>query len=540
MNNMLKQMVNMKAAFLVNGFIYYFKRLWIIGKLMPEKLYSDYDLKKVLTVIALIFQQIGNFLVKLPYLYLFIGIPVMAFISRQPHIKGQEFSLIVNMLFFLNCFTGAFGDSQIFTVTRDKITIIKYMHMSARKYTLNALAFHYGPFFLYYLIWLPIVTPFWGGTLLQGFLLWIMFISFRVISETFHLFVFDRTGKVLSRNMIYEWVVIILGLAGAYGLPYFGLHFYVSGILMNPLCIALYLTAGCMSLYYIIAGYRGYEKKLPHSIDLNYLLSSMLKVSSGSSFKEVEIKEKDVTLPENATSGYQYLKGFSYFNALFFARHRRQLIRPIYYRLIIILCAFIGLIVFYCINRKLAVNLSTHLPSRLGMLVFLMYCMTIADKACRAMFYNCDKDMLHYAYYRRPQVILRNFRIRLLHISLYNAIVAFALCIAVAVFRIVCGTKVFSADILLFYFAVLLLSVFFTAHHLCLYYIFQPYSESLKTKNPFFSVINIVMYILCYMCLQIKVSGFIFTMIVLCFTAIYIIGALILVYLFAPKTFRIK
>lgn len=540
MNNMLKQIVDMKAAFIVNGFIYYFRRLWIIGKWMPEKLHSDYALKKVLAIIAVIFQQIGNFIAKPLYLLLFTGIPIIGFISSQPQMYGQEFALLVNMLFFLSCITGAFGDSQIFAVTRDKITIIKYMHKSARTYIINALAYHYVPFFLYYLIWLPIITPFLGGTRLQGFLLWIMFVSFRLMGEAFHLFFFERTGKVLSRNMIFEWILILLGLSGAYGLSYLGVHIHVSRILMNPLCIVIYGAMGFLCLYYITIGYRGYEKKLPLSIDLNYLLSSMLKVSSGSSFKEVEIKEKDVTLPENAKAGYQYLKGFSFFNALFFARHRRQLVRPIYYRLIIVLCVFIGLMVFYYMNREMAVNLSTRLPSRLGMLVFLMYCMTIADKACRAMFYNCDKDMLHYAYYRRPQVILRNFKIRLLHISLYNAIVAVALCAAVAVFRMVCRVKVFSPDMLLFYLAILLLSVFFTAHHLCLYYIFQPYSESLKTKNPFFSGINMAMYVLCYMCLQIKVSGLIFTMIVLCFTVVYIAGALILVYLFAPKTFRVK
>ena len=85
-----------------------------------------------------------------------------------------------------------------------------------------------------------------------------------------------------------------------------------------------------------------------------------------------------------------------------------------------------------------------------------------------------------------------------------------------------------------------LLSLLFTAHHLCLYYIFQPYSESLKTKNPLFSGIHAAMYLLCFACLQIEVGGSFFTAVLLGFTVLYIAAALVLVYFRAPRSFRIK
>ena len=62
--------------------------------------------------------------------------------------------------------------------------------------------------------------------------------------------------------------------------------------------------------------------------------------------------------------------------------------------------------------------------------VFIMYSITVADKSCRAMFYNCDKDLLRYAWYRKPKVILRSFGIRLRRVALYNGLVAGALCLA--------------------------------------------------------------------------------------------------------------
>lgn len=166
--------------------------------------------------------------------------------------------------------------------------------------------------------------------------------------------------------------------------------------------------------------------------------------------------------------------------------------------------------------------------------------MTVADKASRAMFFNCDKDMLHYAYYRNPNMILQNFKARLFRVSLYDLAIAAVVCLAAIGFCLICGTNIFTVDMLLFCLSILLLSILFTTHHLCLYYIFQPYSESLQIKNPFFTVINTAIYMLCFLCLQINVGGFAFTMTVLGFTVVYIAAALILVYRRAPRSFRVK
>ena len=191
-------------------------------------------------------------------------------------------------------------------------------------------------------------------------------------------------------------------------------------------------------------------------------------------------------------------------------------------------------------SPELAAALSRNLTAMLPSFVFIMYSITVADKSCRAMFYNCDKDLLRYAWYRKPKVILRSFGIRLRRVALYNGLVAGALCLAAAGFCLISGTGIFTADLALFCAALLLLSLLFTAHHLCLYYIFQPYSESLKTKNPLFSGIHAAMYLLCFACLQIEVGGSFFTAVLLGFTVLYIAAALVLVYFRAPRSFRIK
>ncbi len=537
----LKQIAGMKAALGVNAFCYYFKRLWLLGRLMPENIYSRYGLKKGLAAAAVILQQIAGFCAKPLYLLVFAGLPLLSALGQGRVPEGQGVAAMAQILFFLNCVLGAFGDSQIFTVTRDKIVCVKHMRLNARRYVQGYLAFKYLPFFIYYLPWLLAAARLLGGTLLQGALVWLMLLAFRMLGEGFQLLLFDRTGRVISRNMAYSWAMIAVGLGGAYLPLALGGGWQLGAVLLHPACAVPYALLGGAALWYIALGYRGYESKFHRSIDLNFLLATMLKSSSSATaVKEVEMREKDAAVPRAQEKKLKALRGYSYLNALFFARHRRQLIKPVYYRLAAAGALFAAGAAFALASRETAVQLSQNLAAQLPLFIYVMYFMTVADKAGRAMFYNCDKDMLRYAYYRQPQTILENFRIRLARVALYDLAIAGAVCLAAAGFCLLCGTSLLTADFLLFCAAVLLLSVLFTAHHLCLYYIFQPYSESLKVKNPFYSVVNVVMYALCFLCLQIKVGGLAFTLAVLGFTVVYIAGALALVYRFAPRTFRVK
>ena len=542
MRQMVGQIIKMRGALWVNAFLYYFSRLWMVGRLVPPTAYAGYRAKKALSAAAVAVRQIIDLCGKPLYLLTFLLLPVILLAGSRPQFAGQEFSLFLSMLFFLSCILGAFGDSHIFNVTREKVAFLKYLHADARSYIQASLALRYVPFFSYYLPFLLLAAWLFGAPLWQGAAAWVLLAAFRMMSEAFHLFVFDRTGRVLVRSTGYAWLVIAVGLAGAYVPPLLGLdwHMGLAAFLLHPASISAFAAAGALCLYYIAAGYPGYARKLPRSLDLNFLLSSMLKTASGSSFKEVEVREADAALSSEALAKLQRLKGYDYLNAMFFARHRRQLVRPVWYRLAVVGAVLCGALALAVLRPQLAFALGRNLTAMLPSFVFIMYGITVAEKACRAMFYNCDKDLLRYAWYRTPGVILRCFAIRLRRVALYNGIVAAALCMVAAVFCLVGGAGIFTADFWLFCAAILLLSLLFTAHHLCLYYIFQPYSESMRVKNPMFNVVNWGMYFLCFLCLQIDVGGLAFTLAVLAFTVVYIAVVMTLVYVRSPKSFRVK
>ncbi|MBS5079255.1 MAG: hypothetical protein E7B11_04100 [Clostridiales bacterium] len=535
-----KIIFHLKTVMQVNVFLYYLKRLWVVGKLVPDQVYGMDLAKKVLTVLIAVLKQIVGFAGKGLYLAVMVGLPILFMGKNQIIAPGERFLWMVHILFFMNCILGPLQDSQVFSVTRQKITCIKYMQMDAARYVQATLLSKYVPFFVYYLPFLMIAARMAGGSVLQGAGLWLLFLSFRMMGEALQVYLYDKKGFVLSRNMGFAWGVILVSLAAAY-IPFF-LHLpqTVAPLIIHPVFVLLAVLAGAAAFYYIMWGYKGYGNKLKQSIELKYLFSDAMKQAKQSSFAEVEMKEKDLKISQEKVAKYQNRKGYAYMNAIFFARHRRQLVRPIYYRLAITAGILAGGIFLFVSDKNTAVKLSENLCVLLPYFVFIMYAMSVGDKSCRAMFYNCDISLLRYGYYRKPGTILQNFKIRLIRISLYNLAVGIALCAVAVIFCILCQTTIFSIDLLAFSVSVMLLAVLFTVHHLFLYYVFQPYSTGLDIKNPFFTAINSAMYFICFMCLKIEAGGAGFTMAVLAFTICYIAVALVLVYRLAPRYFRIK
>lgn len=68
----------------------------------------------------------------------------------------------------------------------------------------------------------------------------------------------------------------------------------------------------------------------------------------------------------------------------------------------------------------------------------------------------------------------------------------------------------------------------------------QPYTTELNMKNPYFGIVNGIVFWICYLSSKIKTPPTYFVVIVLTTTIVYIIIALFSVYRFAPKTFKVK
>lgn len=536
MSRTLQQIIMMKASIATNTFLYYLKRLWVIGKHVPDRIYGNRDLKLILAVIFIITGQVMSLLGKVLYMLILVVMPVILTSKR-----GETgFDCIVQILFFLSGIMGPLQDSMIFQVTKEKLTCIRYMKMGVGRYIKVFLLYHYIPFAIYFLISVLISSWMVGGSISEGICLWGILMMLRVMGEAFQLWFYDKKEIVFSRKHGWVWVSILFSLAGAYSFIAMNIPFLTADRLFHPIIMSLFVIFGIISAWYIVK-YKSYEEKVRRAVDEKWLFSSIMKESVQSSDeKMVGMREQDLNMGTARMEKIKKLHGYTYFNELFFLRHRRQIHKLMYYRLAVIGVAFLVGAVLCIFVPEVAYLGGKNIPDFMPMLVFVMYMMTVADKACKAMFYNCDKSMLRFGFYRNPKTILSNFRIRLIKIGEYNLFIGGMLCVAVTVFRCMCGIWEFGSGMILFCLAVLMLSVFFTVHHLFLYYVFQPYSEEMNVKNPFFKGINFAVYMICFFCYQIQTGGLLFICGVLVVTMLYVMVALVLVYRYAPKMFRVK
>ena len=181
-------------------------------------------------------------------------------------------------------------------------------------------------------------------------------------------------------------------------------------------------------------------------------------------------------------------------------------------------------------------------PLSLPYCVFFLYFMdnNVGTRICKAMFYNCDLAMLKYPWYRREDVVLKNFLLRFTRLGGTMLALSGAVCVMFTVLTLCAGGRPPVGEYLIFLAAILCLGVFFAVHCLGMYYLFQPYTSDLQVKNPFFSGINLAVYIVCYACIQIKSTPSWFALLVLAVTVVYCAVILTLVYRRSPRTFRVK
>lgn len=516
-----------------NWFIYYFKRIPFIGKILPDSIYGNITLKKRVAVLAAIAGIFGKIFGKAFFAGLSMVAPVF-FMEKSPSLRYAAFLHIFLMISLI----GSLLTSFVFEADRNRYICIRLMHMNPKTYIVSTLLFDVLTDVLYMLPVLLLVSVLLGGTLWQGLLLTALVPGLNLFGEIFHLYFYSKLKVMLCKKAAFEIAIGVLCLAAAYVPPIFHRPLALGGILFSPACILAGFALLAAGVIYVVKFNQYHEITAQTLKSANFMIDKS-QIIGEARFSDVAMREKEFTKEELNSNRYAGKKGFAYLNAIFFERHKRILVRPILFRLCIIAVLFVACMIASFFLPDFLKPLSS--PAKiLPVFVFLMYLASIGEKVCKAMFYNCDISLLRYSFYRDKKAVLSNFKVRLFRVAGLNFIVAFAISAAVVGLALIYHLNWSMGDSLFFVLTIFLLSLFFSVHHLFLYYVFQPYTTELGMKNPFYSIINTVVYLLSYLCLQIKSAPSYFTMLVLISTILYIVTALILVRKYAWKTFRVK
>lgn len=523
--NMLKTLkisFSLKNTYRVNGILYSLKQIPLIKRILPATLYRVRGLKIFANVLSLLWEIVSVFLGK----FLYFITMVVGFGLLYETVPADQ--VYLHILLFLTII-GAWMNTNIFNPTKDKYYAMILMRMDARKYTLVN--------YIYAILKVIVgFLPFslWFG-LDKGIPLWLcLLIPFSVAGvkmavAAFELWDYKKRGLVYNENKLRKhlWILVGLLLAAAYGLPAAGI--VVPGIVSAVLIVA-FIPAGAVGLWEILrfSGYREINQQL-----LAQLTNQMDTVAQASQRQSQKIISTDTSITSKR-------KGFEYLNELFIKRHRKILWSST--KKITSICLFIllGVLLAFYLVPEMKEKTNELLMVFLPYFAFIMYAINRGTGFTRALFMNCDHSLLTYSFYKKPDMVLKLFRIRLREIMKINLPPALVIGTGLGVLLYASGGTDNPLNYVVLFVSILCMSMFFSVHYLTVYYLLQPYSVDAQVKSGTYQLVMSVTYFVCFFLMRVRMPTLVFGVMCIAFCVLYFIAACILIYRFAPKTFRLR
>lgn len=514
----------LKITYRVNTIIYSLKQLPLIKRILPASLYASNILKRIAYVISMLWEIIEIFLYKGLYLGIFLIVPIMLAridISLQP-------TFFVHILLFLTI-AGAVSNNRLFDPSRDKYYAIILMKMDATKYTVTNYLYELLKIvigFLGFLIYANIVFDF---PLYLCLLAPLALCGAKIISGCYSLYQYKAKGKIRNENSPVKAVWTTIGICWllAY-LP------FITGFVLP-------LSVGIIILIIMSLGICGFSYIYHFS-----LYRPMYQVLLGQKFSAINVSIKQITNDtylksiSSDASITSKKKGYAYFNELFVKRHQKLLWRSAkritVFALGLLIAAIIALLSFPNTHPQMNKMLLNFLPY----FVFIIYSFNSGKSVVQAMFRNCDHSMLTYSFYRRKDVIISLFYLRLCDVICINLMPASIIAIGLPILLYITDKNTDPWIYLIVFICIIATSIFFSIHYLTCYYLLQPYNSMTETKSSTYNVIMSLTYLICFAFIYLRMNAFVFGLIMIAFCVIYIIIASILVYRYASKTFRLR
>ena len=512
----------LRNTYKVNTIIYALKSIPGINRLLPDKLYQSKVLKIIGNIISVLLEIVNIFIGKFLYIFLMI-------FSMMAAYKTNSASTFLHILVFLTII-GAFMNTYMFNPTKDKYYAMFIMRMNAKDYSLS----NYFYAILKVIIgFLPFAVIF--GKLSQvnlGICLFVpLFVaSAKMVVTAHNLSLYAKKEWIINENnpVKHIWLLILLFLGLAYGLPAINIVI-PSYILVIFMIITVFISIWAIRYILKFNKYREMYKAVLTNTNMN-ATSNAREITKENVLKQISI-DKSLTSKK---------KGFAYFNDLFIKRHSKLLLKSAKKVAFISAIIIVLILLIVTINTDLKKEINDMIMTYLPYFVFIMYLINRGEAVTRAMFMNSDHSMLTYAFYRKPSSILKLFKERLKSIIIINLLPATVIGLGLPLILYVSGGTSNILNYFILFISIIAMSIFFSVHHLVIYYLLQPYNIHSETKNSTYTIVNILTYVICYWMIDLRLPTLYFGLATIIFAIFYSIISLFIVYKLAPTTFKIR
>lgn len=524
MKNTLRISFSLKNTYRVNSILYSVKQLPVLKKILPDSLYRMRGFKIAGNVLSYIWEVVSGCFCKALYFMFLLGCSAML-ASTERLSFNQTF---INLYLFL-ALVGAVSNFYMFDTHKSKYYAIMLLNVDAKKYNIINYIYQIFKLLLCYAVAFVIITVLWDLPVWICVLGPLYTIGLKNSAVALSLIKYKHKGKIDDNNLFGKFTfpfVVLCVLLGC-GLPLLSLSlpYFVICIIM-----ILAIIAGLWGLGVIIK-FEEYREISRETLLNTAKLNADAKQARRNTTLNTISDNTDITSNK---------KGFEFLNEIFIKRHSKILWKPVLIISAICFAVFLVANIFTAYIFEIQSALNEFLLNSLPYFLFIMYAINRGTSYTQALFINCDHSLLTYSIYKKPVNILKLFTIRLREIVKMNLVPAVVIGVGlVSLMYVSGGTKDLINYILLFV-TPIAMSVFFSVHNLTIYYLLQPYNADTEIKSATYSIIMGATYMVCYVFMQIELPTLYFSIAVIVFCIIYCIVSSILVYKYAPKTFRIR
>ncbi len=570
----LFKVIHLRSIIGYNGLVFALKKTPLIGKIIPDRLYRTTFLKVIYWVFHIIIEVFKLFIGKifgLGMIYLFALLMKKEYMDFDmvPGVSGPVIYANFALFFFLiYALCGIMLNKRMFKCTPEKEYLVFMLRMNARKLNNTLFIYDLAKLFIGYLI-AGIVAiicgaPFWVWL---GIPVLAIFIKlFGTGLQAFSLRMKNKRHKPMKSS-------VIGGLLSLTAVMLFMPFVFVIVINGYYVPLTVLLTVAALLVIFGILGF----------IELNRFDSNLHRRALRDNIVREEVsmyKSPDTTKnfkkikAKGTVKGDK--KGFEYLNALFVKRHGKMLYtKPVVFTAVIL--GIIGFIIFvfvYSYYRRFGAGDCLNMVGRnmLNLVLFRHYedplmpfdedsaylffrwivqyhlpamliLLTVADnsfKSTQAMYINCDNSLMTFSFFKQREKIIRLYDIRLRQLIKVNIAPAVACGSGANLILFCTGGQDYPFQYLVTILVCILMSTGYAVIWLSLYYLFQPFTTTVKVKSGLYSVVSTIIVVTISIIIWIPIHSLILAGLLLVFTVLFVFFMRKLVYKYAPKTWKAK
>ncbi|WP_459129573.1 hypothetical protein [Guggenheimella bovis] len=281
--------------------------------------------------------------------------------------------------------------------------------------------------------------------------------------------------------------------------------------------------------------------------DYKKLLKKVLSIESALKYNPEELKKAQITantvgeqnISKEAIQVDESKKGYEYIHEIFHKRYKKAFMKPIRFRVIAYTIFFIVLIAGNIFIEEPIGPVYRDVFSK-GAFYFLYLFHSMGKKFVSIYFANMDVTLLHYSYYRQPEMVLTGLKTRLKESLRLSALPTLVLILGFGI-HLALFLRPFQWTYVLFMaLEIIILTVFYTLHEFIIYYAIQPYNENMETKSIFSIITSMGIAIGSYLLLMLQDIPLGVVIGIIVFMVIYSIVGVQVMLRRAPKHFKLK